>query len=64
MDKYNINLFVFELNLKNDKRIAKRNSNCTMGCCHHLKNKRLGILYQRKLYLCEYQKEKNAPLNV
>ena len=43
MDKYNINLFVFELNLK---------------------NKRLGILYQRKLYLCEYQKEKNAPLNV
>lgn len=45
---------------KEDKCIAKRYTNCTMGCCHHYKNKYFGILYEKKLILCEYQKEKNC----
>ena len=45
---------------KNDKCIAKRNTNCTMGCCHHFKNKYFGILYEKELHLCEYQKDKSC----
>lgn len=45
---------------KNDKCLAKRNTNCTMGCCHHFKNKYFGILYETKLHLCEYQKNKSC----
>lgn len=37
---------------ENNKCIAKRNTTCTMGCCHHFENKYFGILYQRKMVLC------------
>jgi len=43
-----------------DKCIAKKNTNCTMGCCHHYKNKYFGILYEKDLHLCEYQKDKKC----
>ena len=43
---------------KDDKCIAKRNTNCTMGCCHHFKNIYFGMLYEKKMHLCEYQKDK------
>lgn len=43
---------------ENDKCIAKRNTNCTMGCCHHFKNRYFGLLYEKELHLCEYQKDK------
>ncbi len=45
---------------ENDKCIAKRDTNCTMGCCHHYKNKYFGVLYEKKLHLCEYQKNKKC----
>jgi hypothetical protein len=41
---------------KENKCIAKRNTSCTMGCCHHFKNKYFGILYEKDMQLCEYQK--------
>lgn len=43
---------------KEDKCEVKRNTNTTMGCCHHYKNKKFGILYEKNLILCEYQKDK------
>ncbi len=45
---------------KDDKCIAKRDTNCTMGCCHHYKNKLFGVLYEKELMLCEYQKDKKC----
>lgn len=45
---------------ENDKCIAKKNTNCTMGCCHHYKNKYFGLLYEKDLHLCEYQKNKRC----
>lgn len=45
---------------KNNVCVAKRGTGCKNGCCHHFKNKRLGILYQKKLYNCEYQKDKRC----
>ena len=45
---------------KDDKCIAKRDTNCTMGCCHHYKNKLFGVLYEKELNLCEYQKDKKC----
>jgi len=45
---------------ENNKCIAKRNTNCNMGCCHHFKNKYFGILYETKLQLCEYQQDKRC----
>ena len=45
---------------ENDKCIAKRNTNCTMGCCHHFNNIYFGLLYEKKMHLCEYQKDKSC----
>ena len=45
---------------ENDKCIAKKDTNCAMGCCHHYKNKCFGILYKKELHLCEYQKDKRC----
>jgi len=45
---------------ENDKCIAKKDTNCTMGCCHHYKNKYFGLLYEKDLHLCEYQKNKRC----
>lgn len=45
---------------ENDKCIAKKNTNCTMGCCHHFKNRYFGLLYEKELHLCEYQKDKRC----
>lgn len=45
---------------KNDKCIAKKDTNCTMGCCHYYKNKYLGFLYEKELHLCEYQQNKRC----
>ncbi|MDD2392150.1 MAG: hypothetical protein PHU94_04375 [Bacilli bacterium] len=45
---------------KDDKCIAKRNSTCITGCCNHFKNKSIGILYQSKLYPCEYLVDKRC----
>ncbi|MDD3303845.1 MAG: hypothetical protein PHP54_02915 [Clostridia bacterium] len=42
---------------ENDKCVAKKDTKCTMGCCHHYKNKYFGVLYERNLHLCEYQKD-------
>jgi hypothetical protein len=39
---------------ENDKCVAKRNTDCTLGCCNHFKNKYFGVIYQRKLYPCKY----------
>ena len=50
----------YALILKNDKCIAKKDTNCTMGCCHHYKNKYFGLLYEKDLHLCEYQKNKRC----
>lgn len=45
---------------QDNKCIAKRDTNCTMGCCHHYKHKYLGILFEKDLHLCEYQKDKKC----
>lgn len=45
---------------KDNKCIAKRKTNCTMGCCHHFKNRYFGILYEKNMQLCEYQKDKKC----
>lgn len=45
---------------KDNKCIAKRSSTCITGCCNHFKNKSLGILYQHKLYPCEYLVDKRC----
>ena len=45
---------------KDDTCIAKRDKNCKMGCCHHYKNKLFGVLYEKELKLCEYQKNKKC----
>lgn len=45
---------------ENDKCIAKKDTNCTMGCCHHFKNRYFGLLYEKNLHLCEYQKNKRC----
>ncbi len=45
---------------ENNKCIAKRNTNCTIGCCNHFKNKYFGVLYQRKLYQCKYLIDKRC----
>ena len=47
----------------NDKCSAKRNTNCTMGCCHHFPHKKIGIFLNEKLELCEYQKDKRCTAN-
>ena len=41
-------------NFENDKCFAKRNTDATMGCCHHYPNKKFGLLYQTKMVPCEY----------
>ncbi len=45
---------------EHDKCIVKRNTSCTMGCCHHYKNKLFGMFYEKELKLCEFQKEKRC----
>lgn len=45
---------------ENNTCIGKRNTTCMNGCCHHYKNKYFGILYERKLQLCEYQVDKRC----
>lgn len=39
---------------KDNKCFVKKNSDVTMGCCHHYPNKKLGIFYQNKMVPCEY----------
>ena len=45
---------------KDDKCLAKKDTDVTMGCCHHFKNKRFGMLYEKSPVLCEYQKDKRC----
>ena len=45
---------------KNDKCFAKRNTNVTMGCCHHYPNKKFGLFYQKQMIPCEYLSEKGC----
>ena len=45
---------------KDDKCFVKRNTDVTMGCCHHYPNKRLGIFYQKKMVQCEYLGKKGC----
>ena len=45
---------------KDDKCFVKRNTDVTMGCCHHYPNKKLGIFYQNKMIPCEYLGEKGC----
>ena len=45
---------------KNDKCFVKRNTDVTMGCCHHFPDKRFGMLYQKELIQCEYLGEKGC----
>jgi len=45
---------------KNDKCFVKRNTDTTMGCCHHYPNKKWGMLYQKKMVPCEYLGEKGC----
>lgn len=45
---------------KNDKCFAKKNTDVTMGCCHHFPDKRLGIFYQKKMVPCEYLGERGC----
>lgn len=45
---------------KDDKCFVKRNTNVTMGCCHHYPNKKLGIFYQKKMIQCEYLGDKGC----
>lgn len=47
----------------NDKCIVKRDTSCTMGCCHHYPHKRTGIFRNEKLQLCEYQIDKKCTAN-
>ena len=48
-------------NFENNRCIAKRNTSCTVGCCRHFKNKRLGPLLPRnKLVVCEYLQDKKC----
>lgn len=59
LDNYfiNENLCDFEDN----RCIAKRNTSCTVGCCRHFKNKKLGpLLPKNKLIVCEYLKDKRC----
>lgn len=44
----------------NDKCIAKKDLNKTMGCCYNFKNKRLGMLGPYKPDLCEYMHNKKC----
>ena len=44
----------------NDKCKAKKNTEVTMGCCHHYKNKYFGVLYSNNLQLCEHLKDKRC----
>ncbi len=45
---------------KNNKCFAKKDTNRTMGCCHHYDNKKIGVIWQKELKLCEYQKDKHC----
>ena len=45
---------------KNDKCFVKRNTEVTMGCCHHYPDKKFGMFYQRKMIPCEYLGEKGC----
>jgi len=47
-------------NFENDKCIAKKNTSCTMGCCHHFKNKLFGPFLPNNLVLCEYLENKKC----
>ena len=42
-------------NFENDKCIAKRNTNCTMGCCHNFKS-----LFSNNLVVCKYLQNKTC----
>lgn len=46
-----------------DKCIVKKDTPCTMGCCHHYPHKRTGIFRNEKLQLCEYQIDKKCTAN-
>ncbi len=47
----------------NDKCIAKRDTDCTMGCCRHYPHKRTGIFRNEKLQLCEFQIDRKCTAN-
>ena len=47
----------------NDKCFVKKDSEMTMGCCHHYPHKRTGIFRNEKLQLCEYQINKRCTAN-
>ena len=47
----------------NDKCIVKKDTDCTMGCCHHYPHKRTGIFRNEKLQLCEFQINKKCNVN-
>lgn len=52
---YGKNLCDFKNNKCGEKRMA--NSDSSVGCCHHYKNKLLGPLIPHNLVLCEHLKE-------
>lgn len=45
---------------KDDKCIVKRNTNVKDGCCHHFNNIYCGLLYEKKMHLCEHQVNKKC----
>lgn len=45
---------------KDDKCIVKRNTNIKDGCCHHFNNIYCGLLYEKKMHLCEHQINKRC----
>lgn len=45
---------------KNNMCFAKRKYGKEMGCCHHYKNAISGIIFEKNLELCEFQKDKSC----
>lgn len=45
---------------KDDRCLVKRNTNCLIGCCQHFKHWKIGMLFETKLYVCEYQRNKSC----
>lgn len=59
LDNFFINRNACSFN--NDRCGEKINTSCTVGCCRHFKNKKLGpILLNNELVVCEYLKDKRC----